>query len=283
MLAQRLPGLLPALDDASALEVSAVHSVAGRLAAGGGLIRRPPLQAPHHTSSVAALVGGGSGLAGPGAISLAHKGILFLDEAPEWNASALDSLRQPLESGEVVLHRGGGVVTFPARFLLVLAANPCPCGNRGQDCTCPSLPKRRYLQRLSGPLLDRIDLTVEVDPVARADFFGDAATRETSAIVAARVAQARAAAADRWSGTAWTVNADVPGAHLRRRPWALPRKVLAQAEGMLDKGALSARGFDRVLRLAWTIADLSGRTSPSAVDVAEALHFRTGGASAWAA
>jgi|KBSSwiStaDraftv2_1062776.scaffolds.fasta_scaffold09704_13 magnesium chelatase family protein len=283
MLAERLPALLPPLDDDAALEVTAVHSVAGHLSSASSLIRRPPLQAPHHTASVAALVGGGTSLARPGAISLAHKGVLFLDEAPEWTASALDALRQPLESGEVVLHRGGGVVSYPARFLLVLAANPCPCGARGTQCICPPNTRRRYLQRLSGPLLDRIDLKVEVDPVEHADFFDPVATRETSATVAARVAQARATAAERWAGNGWRVNADVPGSRLRSAPFGLSRTVLREAEEHLEQGSLSARGLDRVLRLAWTIADLAGRTSPSAGDVNEAIFFRRGGSSAWAA
>lgn len=283
MLAERLPGLLPPLDDAASLEVSAVHSVAGLLSERPCLIRRAPLQAPHHTASVAALVGGGSHLARPGAISLAHRGVLFLDEAPEFQPRALDALRQPLEGGTVVLHRGGGVVSYPARFLLVLAANPCPCGSRARECVCPPQTRRRYQQRLSGPLLDRIDVRVHVDPVPHADLFDVAEQREPSAVVAARVAEARAAAAHRWSGTPWRCNSEVPGSALRARPWALPRETLAPAETYLQRGQISARGFDRVLRLSWSIADLAGRTAPTAVDVAEALFFRTGRSEGWAA
>jgi magnesium chelatase family protein len=276
MLAERLPGLLPPLDDPAALEVSAVHSVAGVLGERARLIRRPPLQAPHHTASVAALVGGGSHLAHPGAISLAHRGVLFLDEAPEFAPRALEALRQPLESGAVVLHRRGGVVTYPARFLLVLAANPCPCGSAARECSCLPQARRRYQQRLSGPLLDRIDVRVHVDPVPHAALFDLAEPRETSAVVAGRVAAARAAAAQRWHGTAWSGNGEVPGAALRSRPWALPAATLAPAESYLQRGRLSARGFDRVLRLSWSLADLEGRTVPCATDVAEALFFRTG-------
>lgn len=283
MLVQRLPGLLPKLTDAAALEVTAVHSVAGRLGPQAALVRRPPLQAPHHTASVAALVGGGSHLARPGAISLAHHGILFLDEAPEFSPSAMDALREPLESGEVVLHRGGGAVTYPARFLLALAANPCPCGKRARDCTCPPQARRRYQHRLSGPLLDRIDLRVYVDPVARAELFDDTARGESSAHVAKRVLAARAAAADRWRLTPWRLNGEVPGAELRARARALPRATLAGAESALERGLISARGFDRVLRLAWTIADLAGHGSPEPGDVAEALFFRTGRTESWAA
>ncbi len=282
MLAERLPGLLPPLDDAAALEVTAVHSVAGRLGERAALIQQAPLQAPHHTASVASLVGGGSGTARPGAISLAHHGILFLDEAPEFPGRALDALRQPLESGVVVLHRSGGAVSFPARFLLVLAANPCPCGASARECICPPQARRRYLHRLSGPLLDRVDLRVQVDPVPHAELFDDG-RRESSAIVARRVAEARAAAAARWRDTPWRTNGSVPGALLRSAPWALPRRALDPAERFLQRGQISARGLDRVLRLAWTVADLSGHEIPDEGDVAEALYFRTGAGERWAA
>lgn len=283
MLAQRLPGLLPALDDDAALDVTAVHSVAGRLPEQGHLLRRPPFQAPHHTASVVALVGGGSGLARPGAISLAHHGVLFLDEAPEFNPSALDGLRQPLEDGRVVLHRSQGSVSYPARFLLVLAANPCPCGGRSRECICPPNQQRRYRMRLSGPLLDRIDIRLTLDPVTRADLFAEASARETSAAVAARVETARTTALERWRGHGWRTNAEVPGSALRRRPWRLPRPVMLAVERHLDSGELSARGFDRVVRVAWTLADLSGRTVPDRDDVNEAVYLRTGRTAEWAA
>ncbi len=283
MLAARLPALLPRLDDAAALEVTAVHSVVGALGPQAQLIRRAPLQAPHHTASVAALVGGGSHLARPGAISLAHHGVLFLDEAAEFSSAALEALRQPLESGYVVLHRRAGAVRYPARFQLVLAANRCPCGARASDCTCPPQARRRYLHRLSGPLLDRVDLRVDVEPVAHADLFDTDGEREPSAVVAARVLLARAAAAQRWRETSWRLNGDAPGAALRARPWQLPRVALAPAHAYLQRGEISARGFDRVLRLAWTLADLAGRAVPAAADIAEALFFRTGRSESWAA
>jgi magnesium chelatase family protein len=283
MLAERLPGLLPLLGDRASMEVTAVHSIAGALGDRPQLVRRPPLQAPHHTASVAALVGGGSHLARPGAISLAHHGVLFLDEAPEFSPRALDALRQPLESGFVMLHRGGGAVRYPARFQLVLAANPCPCAKPAARCTCPPMTRRRHDQRLSGPLMDRIDLRVQVEPVAHGDLFDPAAERETSAIVAQRVAAARAAAADRWRDAPWDLNAAVPGVTLREPPWLLSRAVLRSARQQLEQGSLSARGFDRVLRISWTLADLAGRTTPAVEDIAEALFFRTGGASTWAA
>ena len=185
MLAERLPGLLPPLGDAEALEVTAVHSVAGTLPAGAPLLRRPPYQAPHHTASMAALVGGGSNLARPGVVSLAHQGILFLDEAPEFGVGVLDALRQPLESGKIVIARSGGVVRYPARFQLLLAANPCPCATPAGDdgCTCTPGTRRRYLGRLSGPLLDRIDLHVWMTPVTPSDLLGERFGVERLAIV----------------------------------------------------------------------------------------------------
>ncbi|MGN6605716.1 MAG: YifB family Mg chelatase-like AAA ATPase [Jatrophihabitans sp.] len=283
MLAQRLPGLLPPLDEEAALEVTAVHSVAGVLGPHARLLRRPPWQAPHHSASTSALVGGGSGLARPGAISMAHHGVLFLDEAPEFKAETLDALRQPLETGQVVLHRSGGAVAYPARFQLVLAANPCPCGLRSSECICPATTKRRYLQRLSGPLLDRVDLRVDVEPIGHADLFEPPEPPETSAVVAARVASARSAALDRWRGEPWRTNADVPGSVLRARPWALPTSVIGDAQRDLHAGLLTARGFDRVLRIAWTLADLHGHASPDAGDVGQALFYRTGRGESWAA
>jgi magnesium chelatase family protein len=283
MLAHRLPGLLPVLDDDAALEVTAVHSVAGLLGRQAQLVRRAPLQAPHHSASTSALVGGGTRLARPGAISLAHHGVLFLDEAPEWKAEALDALRQPLESGMVVLHRSAGAVSYPARFQLVLAANPCPCARRATDCECPPAARRRYSQRLSGPLLDRIDLRVDVEPVGHADLFESDVPPESSAEVAARVCAARAAALDRWRGRGWRTNADVPGSILRAAPWVLPPRVAREAQRQLERGTLTARGYDRVLRVAWTIADLAGHCVPNATDVGEALFHRTGRDESWAA
>jgi magnesium chelatase family protein len=277
MLAERLPSILPRLNDAQALEVTAVHSVAGLLADGTPLLRTPPFQAPHHTASMAALVGGGSGLARAGAISLAHRGVLFLDEAPEFQPAVLDALRQPLESGHVVLHRSGGAVTYPARFLLILAANPCPCGAaRDRDCVCAGPARRRYQHRLSGPLRDRIDLRVDVAPVARADLVDAADRSEASAAVAERVQDARSAATLRWVEHGWSTNADAIGATLRERRWRLPRPVMGDVEQALDRGWLSARGYDRVIRIAWTVADLAGHATPSQGDVREALQFRVG-------
>ncbi len=278
MLAERLPSILPALDDDAALEVTALHSIAGLLPAGGRLLRRPPFQAPHHTATVASLVGGGSGLARPGAVSLAHRGVLFLDEAPEFGKGALEALRQPLEHGRVQLARSRGGTEYPARTQLVLAANPCPCARPAGDayCECAPLVRRRYLGRLSGPLLDRIDVQVTLPPLRAAELMEAGATGESSATVAARVAAARRAAADRWAGSGWRVNAEVPGPWLRRPPWRLPGRDTRELRGRLDSGSLSARGFDRVVRMAWTIADLDGRDRPHADDVREAMQLRMG-------
>jgi magnesium chelatase family protein len=282
MLAERLPGLLPPLDDPAALEVSAVHSVAGLLGVPAQLVRQPPWQAPHHTASVAALVGGGTHLARPGAISLAHRGVLFLDEAAEFARAALDALRQPLESGVVVLHRSGGPVRYPSRFQLVLAANPCPCGSRAARCSCAPGARRRYLQRLSGPLLDRVDMRIYVDPVPHAELFAESGG-ERSAVVHGRVMRARAAAGERWAGTGYALNGDVPGALLRGARWRLPRAAMRLAEESMRRGLLSARGLDRVLRVAWSVADLGGHSVPDADDVAEALYYRCAEAGSWAA
>ncbi|QOC93065.1 YifB family Mg chelatase-like AAA ATPase [Micromonospora craniellae] len=277
MLAERLPSILPTLDDDAALEVTALHSVAGLLPAGGRLIRRPPFQAPHHTATVPSIVGGGAGLARPGAISLAHRGVLFLDEAPEFSKPALEALRQPLEHGRVLLTRSRGNAEYPARAQLVLAANPCPCANPAGDdrCECAPTARRRYLGRLSGPLLDRIDLQVRLQPMRAAELMEPAA-HESSAVVAARVAAARQAAAGRWAALGRRLNSEIPGPYLRRPPWRLPNPVTADLRARLDSGSLSARGFDRVIRLAWTIADLDGRVRPDHKDIAEAITLRTG-------
>jgi magnesium chelatase family protein len=279
MLASRLPGILPDLTEAEALEVTAVHSVAGTFDPGDGLITRPPFEDPHHTATPAAVVGGGSGVPRPGAVSRAHRGVLFLDEAPEFRPSVLETLRQPLEQGELVIHRTGGAARYPARFQLVLAANPCPCGkagDKGLECTCTPLARRRYIGRLSGPLLDRVDLQVHVRAVTRADRVL-LERGEPTAAVAARVATAREASRQRLAGTPWTTNAEVPGPWLRER-LRPERDVLRRVEKAIDDGMLSLRGADRVLRVAWTLADLAGLAVPRRQQVDEAITMRTGGA-----
>ncbi|MFB6693124.1 YifB family Mg chelatase-like AAA ATPase [Streptomyces virginiae] len=278
MLAERLPWLLPPLTRQDSVEVTAVHSVAGILPPGEPLVSRPPYCAPHHSATMQSLVGGGTGVPRPGAVSLAHRGVLFLDEAAEFHSRALDALRQPLESGHVVIARAAGVVRLPARFLMVLAANPCPCGRHtlhGAGCECPPSVIRRYQARLSGPLLDRVDLRVEVEPVTRSDLLGRGGRGESTAVVADRVREARERAGARLAGTAWRLNSEVPGQELRTR-WQPAPGALAQAERELERGLLTARGLDRVLRVAWTVADLRGRDRPEALDVAVALELRTG-------
>ncbi|MFI7587754.1 YifB family Mg chelatase-like AAA ATPase [Spongisporangium articulatum] len=278
LLAARLPGLLPDLDDAAAVEVTSVHSLAGTLDPAAGLMRRPPFVDPHHTASVASLVGGGSGLPVPGAASRAHRGVLFLDEAAEFEARVLDALRQPLEHGELTIHRAQGAERFPARFQLVLASNPCPCGmatGDGLSCVCPATVRRRYLARLSGPLLDRVDVQVDVAGVTRLDLESGGSPEPTS-VVAARVGAARAAQTARLAGTPWRCNGEVSGAWLRG-PLRLPAAVTRELDQALDASRLTVRGYDRVLRVAWTVADLAGRDSPGHDEVGLALMLRQRG------
>ncbi|QEU91528.1 YifB family Mg chelatase-like AAA ATPase [Streptomyces kanamyceticus] len=278
MLAERLPAILPRLSREESLEVTAVHSVAGMLPPGRPLVDVAPYCAPHHSATMQSLVGGGKGIARPGAVSLAHRGVLFLDEAPEFSSQSLDSLRQPLESGHVVIARSAGVVRLPARFLMVLAANPCPCGRHtllGDGCECSASVVRRYQGRLSGPLLDRVDLKVEVEPVTRSELAGHGIAGDSTRTVADRVRTARERAAARLAGTGWRTNSEVPGHALRTR-WPAEPGALDAAELDLERGFLTARGLDRVLRVAWTVADLAGRDRPGVHDVALALQLRTG-------
>ena len=279
MLAERLPSILPPLEQSDAVTVTSIHSVAGTFNPAHGLITRPPLRAPHHTATRAAVVGGGSGLPRPGDVSLAHRGVLFLDEAPEFSAGVLDCLRQPLESGTVTIDRVGGRASYPAAFQLVLAANPCPCGKaggRGLECTCTSLQRRRYFSRLSGPLLDRVDIQVEVAAVSAADL-ACPASGESSAVVAQRVLRARRAAERRLAGTPWRLNAEVPGSFLRGPAGGLSAPLSRRLMSALERGDLSLRGVDRVLRLAWTLADLEGAEALTLTHIGTALALRTSG------
>ncbi|MFD9907486.1 YifB family Mg chelatase-like AAA ATPase [Streptomyces sp. NPDC059063] len=278
MLAERMPAIMPRLTREESLEVTAVHSVAGMLPPGRPLVDIPPFCAPHHSSTMQALVGGGKGLARPGAVSLAHRGVLFLDEAPEFSSHALDALRQPLESGHVVIARSAGVVRLPSKFLMLLAANPCPCGRfslTDSACDCSPASVRRYQSRLSGPLLDRVDLRVDVEPVTRSELTAQGARGETTRVVAERVRTARERAATRFTDTPWRTNSEVPGHELRTR-WRPVLGAMAEAERSLERGLLTARGLDRVLRVAWTVADLAGHDRPDESDVTLALQLRTG-------
>lgn len=280
LLAERLPGILPPLDQHAALEVTAIHSVAGRLSGGAGLVTAAPFEAPHHTTTHVAMIGGGGHVPRAGLVSLAHRGVLFLDEAPEFNAAVLDALRQPLESGHVVVSRAGFSLRFPAAFQLVLAANPCPCG-RGtvrSQCKCSAAARMRYFSRLSGPLLDRIDMRIELQRPSKAELLMDTAA-ESSQTVAARIAEARVRMSQRLRATPWTINAHVPGPVLRR-DYAPDDSALTLLSDAMERGALSARGADRVLRVAWSIADLQHAHKPTADHLAWALTYREAG-SAW--
>ncbi|MEU8108886.1 YifB family Mg chelatase-like AAA ATPase [Nonomuraea muscovyensis] len=273
LLAERLPTLLPDLELDHALEVTAIQSVAGALPPNSPMVSRPPFVSPHHTASTAAIIGGGSTVVRPGAVSLAHRGVLFMDEAPEFPRHVLDSLRQPLESGRVTVSRSAGSVTFPARFMLVLAANPCPCAqpqDHTDTCQCTPTLRRRYLGRLSGPLIDRIDMKVTVARSSRRELMADRQFVESSKVVAERVLEARKRAADRLSGTLWRTNAEIPSSALHA-DYRLSGEAMKPVTACLDSGALSARGLDRVVRVAWTIADLAGKDTPGQDETGTAL------------
>lgn len=275
MLARRLAGLLPPLEDAAFLDVVALHSVGGLLPAGVTPSRRPPFRAPHHTVSLPGLIGGGPGPR-PGEVSLAHRGVLFLDELLELPRHVLDAMRQPLEDGCVVIARAAQSVRFPARFLLVAAANPCPCGHAADPrgtCRCSEAAIRAYRDRLSGPLADRIDLHVRVEAVPL-ETLRTRPTGDASAVVRARVAEARARQARRYAtlpGVA--LNAEVAGGWLRASGEVTPAALTLLATAA-ERLGLSARGFDRALRVARTVADLAGTSAVDEAAVAEALMFR---------
>lgn len=277
MMAERIPSIMPPLTQAEAVEVAAIHSVAGALRDRSLDSRTPPFVSPHHTTTTTAMVGGGAHFIKPGACSMAHGGVLFIDEAPECKPGVLDSLRQPLESGLVAISRAAGTVTFPADFLLVLAANPCPCGKfngKGRACTCSSLQIRRYLQRISGPLLDRIDIRAFVEVPTRTELAASE-VGESSGVVRSRVIAARAIAAERFLNDPWTTNSQIPASHLRER-FRASRDGMAFLHNELDHERLSARGYHKVMRLAWSIADRNGVTSPGLAEVESAYQLRQG-------
>jgi len=282
MLATRLPGLLPDLDPEQAIEAASIRSLSGLPVT--RLSSAPPFEAPHHTASPAAIIGGGSGVIRPGAIARAAHGVLFLDEAPEFSRIALDALRQPLEERVITVQRANATARFPADFQLVLAANPCPCGRESDaSCTCTPMAKRRYLGKLSGPLLDRVDLQVQLRRITATQLrlaldHSDRRARPglTTAEGRQQVAAARQTALERWAGTPWRRNAEVPGNRLRgvEGGLRLPRAVTVGLDQALERGAITMRGYDRVLRIAWTLADLDGLGRPGRDQVDEAAGYR---------
>jgi magnesium chelatase family protein len=275
LLARCLPGILPRLDDNAALEVASIRSAAGLLASEEQAATNPPFIAPHHTSSKAAIVGGGSGSLRPGAASLAHRGVLFLDQAPEFSRDVLDGLRQPLETGQITVVRHGVTATLPAQFTLVLTARPCACTDLSPaGCGCSVAERRRYLGRVSGPLLDRIDIKAAAHTPDPAGLRASTVLPESSAAVAARVLAARDRAAWRLAGTPWRLNAHIPAAELRN--WALSSGTLRGLERAVEVGQVSARAAIKIIRVAWTLADLAGTDRPSREDCQTALRLWLG-------
>ncbi len=283
MMARRIVGILPPLSDKEALETTKIHSVKGRATYGEfarsdrirGLIRSRPFRSPHHTISDAGLCGGGSNPK-PGEISLAHNGVLFLDELPEFKRSVLEVLRQPLEEGRIVISRSKLSVSYPARFMLVASMNPCPCGQRtnpDRECACSPVGVQRYLSRISGPMLDRIDIHVEVAPVS-IERLGKGGT-EASAVVQARVTDCRAVQLDRYSGLQGVYSNSQIGPRDVRRYCALDGEGARLLRGAAKSLGLSARAFERILKVSRTIADLDHRTSIAVNDVAEAIQYRS--------
>ena len=275
MLARRLPSILPAMSLHEALEVTKIYSVAGLLVSRAGIVQARPFRFPHHTISQTALVGGGA-LAKPGEISLAHHGVLFLDELPEFTRSAIEVMRQPLEEGTVTIARAAGTFTYPARFQLVASMNPCPCGYRGTrsvECRCDDAMVAKYVSKLSGPLLDRIDLQIEIARVAFDDMVRyDGAER--SAAIRERVVAARERQRERYAGTRLGCNAEIPG-NAMRRYCALDEPAMRLLAVASAKRQFSARALDRIARVARTIADIAGHESIRAEHVAEAIRYRS--------
>lgn len=272
MLTKAMPSILPDLTFEEALEATKIHSVSGTLEE--GLLLERPFRCPHHTASTAALAGGGT-KARPGEVSLAHNGVLFLDELPEYNRNALEALRQPLEDGVITVSRAFGSMAYPARFMLVASMNPCPCGNYGsktKKCTCTPAAIQKYLARISGPLLDRIDLQIEVDAVTYGDM-NDASLAESSAAIKERVQRAREIQTQRFAGTPFFCNAQMDAEMIKKHCAldAASEALLKQAFAALN---MSARGYHRILKVARTIADLEASKDITAAHIAQAIGYR---------
>jgi magnesium chelatase family protein len=277
-LAERLPTILPDLSPQESLELTAIHSLCGGLPAGAPVLTRPPFRAPHHSASRAAILGGGSGRVRPGEVSKAHLGVLFLDEFPLLPGDIVEALRQPLESGEITIARGDEDATYPAAGMLVLAANPCPCGEyhpyaRDNHCTCGEVRRRDYRRKLSGPIADRIDITRFVEPVKPHEARDPLAVPESSATVLARVSAARRRQGARYADTPWRLNAHVPGP-LLRKAWPLDDAAARRLDQVLYGGQLTRRGATRVHRVSWSVADLRGLDRPGLDELEVALRLR---------
>ncbi len=273
LLAERLPSILPKLSRTEALEVAAINSASAK---NGSLTFDPPFASPHHTSSYTSLIGGGSGVPVIGLITQAHRGVLFLDEAPEFATNVLDALRQPLESGRVTIARRTFRLELPALFQLVLAANPCPCGHALDPhgrCSCTPTARRRYLGRISGPLMDRVDIRVVIDPPSAVDLDYNSPPAEDSQTIQNRVQIARQNAAKRLSSTIWTKNAEIPSSAIREL-FPLRGDANRRLNQYLTSSRSSARGADRIARLAWTVSDLQNNTYPTVHDVETAIKLR---------
>lgn len=275
MLAKRLPSILPDLTQEEALEITKIHSVAGTLPGGAGLLHRRPFRAPHHNISPQGLAGGGV-VPHPGEISLAHGGVLFLDELPEFSRQTMECLRQPLEDGKVTISRVSASLTYPCSFMLVAAMNPCPCGYYGHPtraCTCTAAAATRYMNKVSGPLLDRVDLHIEVPPVEFAHL-SSGEKAESSAAIKARVNAAHAVQRARFAGTNIVSNATIPTGKLQEM-CPLSDAAKTMLAGAFERMGLSARAYDRLLKVARTIADLAGSETLEVAHVAEAIQYRS--------
>ncbi|RNM15842.1 YifB family Mg chelatase-like AAA ATPase [Nocardioides pocheonensis] len=277
-LAERLPTILPDLTPEESLELTAIHSLCGALPAATPVLTRPPFRAPHHSASRAGILGGGSGRVRPGEVSKAHLGVLFLDEFPLLPSDIVEALRQPLESGEITIARGDEDATYPAAGMLVLAANPCPCGeyhpySRDHRCTCGEVKRRDYRRKLSGPIADRIDITRFVEPVKPHQLRDRFAAPESSATVLARVTLARQRQRARYADTPWRLNAHVPGP-LLRECWPLDAAAGQRLDQEVYGGALTRRGATRVHRVSWSVADLRGIERPGLDELEVALRLR---------
>ena len=274
MLARRLPGIMPSLTREESIETSAVHSVAGLLAAGECLIRQRPYRSPHHTITAPAIIGGGRNPL-PGEVSLAHNGVLFLDEFTEFPRATLESLRQPLEDGFVTIARTHSSVRYPARCMLVAAMNPCPCGyfgDRTRHCSCTALQVQRHLSKISGPLLDRIDIHIQLQPVTKNRLLGEDKA-ETSASIRSRVEKARSIQLERFNRTGIVCNAQMSTSQVRKL-CKFSQEARSLMEAAITELGLSARSFYRILRVARTIADLEGAGEIDSRHISEALQYR---------